>query len=833
MGRTVMPGCAVISSLALLLLLLPPQLAAAAAEATATTTLDLTGQTAGGQRYDGIGIIADATTKLLYSYEEPYRSQLVEYFFKPQFAASLDILKVEVAGDGQQTLGTSSSHQHTKDEKPNFTRGMLWWLMRSAKALNPSVIFYGLPWTYPGWVQSPYSAAAAEYLATWLDGARALNLSVSYIGLAQNERPACGPSERPTCASIVQKRQVFDAHGHKDVKIVAPDAFDFTRTAKGDSQMLLSNPAANAAVAVLGVHGAAPLNELYGPVQDWMTNGERPLWNSENEAGYMGVRFLGRAIVRAYVETNATGFIEWPITNGAYDHLPFMDNILPSHATQPWSGHYNMSTHIWCFAHHTQFSSPGWRFDRANSKFLRGGGSVVTKRSSDGKWFTSVIETVPCEDMPVGPHDDVRVTPQNCYNMSALPQAVVLKLPAGVMGSKVAVWISDVRSDVNHSLWFNRQADQALHADGTVMLHVPPSRLITVTNQLNKGYKGSHPLPPPAAPFPLPFKVNFSETAAGTKYSSVPQYFLDQRGVFEVTTRAPYGVVLRQQAPQPEVVWIPGPSEPVTIVGDWTWTQYNVTAVVMLLDMGPAAQPVVAAAAAAAAAPAASAPAAAAAAAAAEGHHVAPPQCNASEFKHPMSGGNCNGLAKMSAGDASVDACIASCCRQSGCNVWQYENVSAKSPLPAAGCWVGPTCKLSSRHGPWLGMSKHPAPPAPTPAAAHVSVGGLVSESGIAIGGNQPDSGIFLQLQHGGVWRLTKKVKGGAVELANGTVGAAAGGTTWIELSLSFQGGGKIVASIDGHQLASVTDTTNANGWAALGCSWGAECLYQSFTVTI
>ena len=63
-------------------------------------------------------------------------------------------------------------------------------------------------------------------------------------------------------------------------------------------------------------------------------------------------------------------------------------------------------------------------------------------------------------------------------------------------------------------------------------------------------------------------------------------------------------------------------------------------------------------------------------------------------------------------------------------------------------------------------MSKLQPPPPPAPPVAHVSVGGLVSESGIAIGGNQPDSGVFVQLQRGErlmvmIWALPKKVKGG------------------------------------------------------------------------
>ena len=65
-----------------------------------TTTLDLATSldTRTALRHDGIGIIADATTKLLYSYDEPFRGEIIDYFFKPQFGASLDILKVEVGG---------------------------------------------------------------------------------------------------------------------------------------------------------------------------------------------------------------------------------------------------------------------------------------------------------------------------------------------------------------------------------------------------------------------------------------------------------------------------------------------------------------------------------------------------------------------------------------------------------------------------------------------------------------------------------------------------------------------------------------------------------------
>jgi hypothetical protein len=109
-----------------------------------------------------------------------------------------------------------------------------------------------------------------------------------------------------------------------------------------------------------------------------------------------------------------------------------------------------------------------------------------------------------------------------------------------------------------------------------VSISIAPRRIVTVTSQLDKGHKGAHQAPPAPAPFPLPFAVNFS--VADEKYSSVPRFFLDQRGVFEVTKTSAHGLALRQAAPESEVVWIPGPSHPISIIGDWGWSNYRVAA---------------------------------------------------------------------------------------------------------------------------------------------------------------------------------------------------------------------------------------------------------------
>jgi hypothetical protein len=102
-----------------------------------------------GRRFDGHGgLSAGASSRLLYDYPEPYRSQILDLLWLPNHGAALHICKVEIGGDVQSTDGTEASHQHTRydDSEHRFNRGYEWWLMAEAKKRNPSVITYALSW---------------------------------------------------------------------------------------------------------------------------------------------------------------------------------------------------------------------------------------------------------------------------------------------------------------------------------------------------------------------------------------------------------------------------------------------------------------------------------------------------------------------------------------------------------------------------------------------------------------------------------------------------------------------------------------------------------------
>ena len=62
-------------------------LAGAAQAQSVAVTIDSTSL---GRVFDGLGAVsAGASSRLLYDYPEPYRSQVLDYLFRPHYGASL------------------------------------------------------------------------------------------------------------------------------------------------------------------------------------------------------------------------------------------------------------------------------------------------------------------------------------------------------------------------------------------------------------------------------------------------------------------------------------------------------------------------------------------------------------------------------------------------------------------------------------------------------------------------------------------------------------------------------------------------------------------------
>lgn len=175
-----------------------------------------------GKVFEGFGSLsAGASSRLLYDYPEPYRSDILDYLFKPGFGASITHLKVEIGGDINSTDGSEPSSAATRQEfehpQPGFfKRGYEFWLMAEARKRNPEIILEALQWGAPGWIGNGnfYSKDNAEYVCAWLKGAATYwNLPVQYVGI-RNEH-------KYDVNYIKLLRKELDRNNLRQVKIVA------------------------------------------------------------------------------------------------------------------------------------------------------------------------------------------------------------------------------------------------------------------------------------------------------------------------------------------------------------------------------------------------------------------------------------------------------------------------------------------------------------------------------------------------------------------------------------------------------------------------------------
>jgi galactosylceramidase len=376
--------------------------------------------------FDGVGALSGggATSKLLFSYPEPQRTQILDTLFKPQFGASLQILKVEIGGDSCSTEGSESSHMHVADDL-SCTRGYEWNLMLEAKKRNPDILLYGLPWGFPNWLGSPDNQNAltnkggkdtANYIVNWIACANNTHgLKIDVIGV-WNEMDA--QFKEGGVAYLKLLRTVLDARGFSAVKIIAGDVHSWEPAPE-----VLTDPALAEVVDILCRHYPSTKSDASAEQTG------KPLWSSEDYAADntgAGGRCQGRILNQNFVNGNMSATISWNLISSYYawlqvktlciHHTPTVHTLCihrtptvhtptvsalyrhrtPSphyctYATQwsndglmmartPWSGHYSVSPPIWAIAHTAQFARRGWTMlpVGGGSGTLPNGGTFVT-----------------------------------------------------------------------------------------------------------------------------------------------------------------------------------------------------------------------------------------------------------------------------------------------------------------------------------------------------------------------------------------------------------------------------------------------------------------------
>lgn len=505
-----------------------------------------------GRNFDGIGALsAGASSRLLIDYPEPQRSEILDFLFKPNFGAALQINKVEIGGDMNSTDGSEPSHMRTATDE-NYQRGYEWWLMAESKKRNPTVKLSGLEWGAPNWINPAknhvWTRQNIDYILKWVRHAKSdYGLNINYLG---------GWNERGHDVEwYKQFRQALNDAGYSQLKVVGDDSFDWKI-----AEDIQKDPAFAASFDIIGMHypGAEPKNK-----EHWKTCLDTGKAISGAEIGsqtyHGGAKGLARLYNQGYIGSRMSSFINWSTIWAVLAGMPYSGDGLML-ADEPWSAHYVVGLSIWATAHTTQFTQIGWQYLDHACACIDGtsaNGSVVALRSPDRRDFSVIVETI-----------DARQ-----------PRTATFSITGGLPTGPLHVWKTKMGSRADAD-WFIQQPD-ITPAAGQFSLTLDPSCLYTIST-LASAHKGIT-TPPPSSMLPLPYKEDFQSYEIGR----TPKYLSDQHGTFEVASAGGgrSGKCLRQMVNVKPVHWN-SDADPGTIVGDPRWWNYTVSADALLEQPG-------------------------------------------------------------------------------------------------------------------------------------------------------------------------------------------------------------------------------------------------------
>ena len=522
------------------------------AQAAVTTSVLVNGSVT-GPAFDGVGAISGGggNSRLLYDYPAAQRAQILDYLFKPDYGASVQLLKLEIGGDGNSTDGAEPSHEHVRGDV-NCNVGYEFWLGEQAVARNPNIRLVALPWAAPGWIgnRSFWTQDMIDYDISWLNCAKGHGLTVNYLG---------GWNERGHDSGWYKRlRSSLDAAGYRSVQIVGDDSGWSMADEFG------ADPALRDAVGVLGNHyvcGYLSQAESCSTTQNARNSG-KPLWASEfgSQDDNSGVVPYIRTVNRGYLDATISGYMNWPLIAAITPNLPYATVGLMD-AGSPWSGAYRVGKNLWANAHYAQFTQPGWRYLNDSASGYLGGdranGSYVSLKSPNNSDYSTIYET----------------------SGATAAQTVNVRVTGGLSAGTVHVWSTDMGS-ASSSSWFVRQAD-VVPAGGSYSLTLQPNRIYSVTTTTGQA-KGTA-TSPAAGGLALPYSDNFD----GYADRGMARYFQTMQGAYEVRgcSAGRSGRCLQQVAPRQPINW-QDDSDAYGLVGDTGWSNYTVSTDVSMQQAG-------------------------------------------------------------------------------------------------------------------------------------------------------------------------------------------------------------------------------------------------------
>ena len=246
------------------------------------------------------------------------------------------------------------------------------------------------------------------------------------------------------------------------------------------------------------------------------------------------------------------------------------------HAASPWSGHYDVDQVIWATAHTTHHVDIGWHYLAHGSGVgeLSGGGTYVALSDGNGA-LTLVVEAIT--------HEQSVCINDGYAPGTAVEQNVTFTL-AGSFSALPSLHVFYSSFDPSNAILMYEYQGIVKPSNGSITFTLLPDTLYTFSTR--NSTKGSHPLPPPPAPFPTHYNDSFTTP---TLYGQ-PHYWTDQSGVFEwyQSANSSHGGVVRQSVPVMPVGWCGDAAVAYSSLGDHSWRYVNLSVDVFIESAGTA-----------------------------------------------------------------------------------------------------------------------------------------------------------------------------------------------------------------------------------------------------
>ena len=489
-----------------------------------------------GREFEGWGALsAGATSVFLRDYPEPYRSDILDYLFKPKYGLGIQHLKVEIGSGMDSTCGSEPSHVITPEELKNpVPRGYEFWLAAEARKRNPKIMLGALPWGTPYWTKNYTTKEAAEWVISFLDVAKKhYGLDFQYVGGARNELLYLSARSAHTLPFIFVKkylRPALDKAGYTDVQIQMADYYPKRHKGKFKWDVIkkvMADPELMKIVPVIGYHYPCGYLEGFGdnrPLPEGFLETNIRFWASEDYSVRGGKFSSGhnymQKIIREYDELRMTKSIAWaPFTSIPKGYLWHDVGFLD--ASNCWNGHYKPFPAMWCMAHLTQFVEPGWKYLDSSMKGREDPCLCMTLKSPNNKDWSMIA-----------------VTPNGKVNTS-------VAIDKNLNSKEVHVWKSNKEQQFI-------KVDTIIPENNVLKITLQPSCIYTLTTTTGQ-QKGKPAQDPPKEVPGGPWKDDLKNYKVHDKV----KYWGDYEGTFEIAEFEGQNV-MKQMVPQRGCAWHKG-----------------------------------------------------------------------------------------------------------------------------------------------------------------------------------------------------------------------------------------------------------------------------------